>query len=114
MSINPSILARVPNLLSSHVFYGSISRASVDLMDLQMKLASGKQINRPSDDAIGTSTVSVLDDIIERDRIRVDQDAFQGGRIPVDESGIDRVAPLPGDRFSICVYQWCHGDPAGC
>jgi len=66
MTTIPTNLARVPNLLTSQVMYGSISRASVDLLNLQTKMASGKDINRPSDDAIGTSAVTVLDDIIER------------------------------------------------
>jgi flagellin-like hook-associated protein FlgL len=33
---------------------------------MQVKLSTGQRINRPSDDAIGTSAVSVLDDVIER------------------------------------------------
>ncbi len=66
MSTIPSNLSRVPNLLTSQIFYGSISRASADLLNLQVQMASGKAISRPSDSAIGTSTISVLDDIIER------------------------------------------------
>ncbi|MDY7107794.1 MAG: flagellin [Planctomycetota bacterium] len=66
MTTIPSNLARVPNLLSSRLMLSSITRSSTDLLDLQVKMASGKDINRPSDDAIGTSAVSVLDDIIER------------------------------------------------
>jgi flagellar hook-associated protein 3 FlgL len=66
MTTIPSNLARVPNLLSSQIMLGSISRSSRDLLNLQVKMASGKAINRPSDDAIGTSAVSVLDDLIEQ------------------------------------------------
>jgi flagellin-like hook-associated protein FlgL len=66
MTTIPSNLARVPNLLSSRLMLSSITRSSTDLLNLQVKMASGKDINRPSDDAIGTSAVSVLDDIMER------------------------------------------------
>lgn len=66
MTTIPSNLARVPNLLSSQIMLSSISRSSRDLLNMQVKMASGKAINRPSDDAIGTSAVSVLDDIVER------------------------------------------------
>ena len=66
MTTIPSNLARVPNLLSSQIMLSSLSRSSRDLLNMQVKMASGKAINRPSDDAIGTSAVSVLDDIIER------------------------------------------------
>jgi flagellin-like hook-associated protein FlgL len=66
MTIIPSNLARVPNQLSTRVMLSSVQRATADLLNLQVQLASGKRINRPSDDAIGTSTVSVLDDVLER------------------------------------------------
>jgi len=66
MTTIPSNLARVPNLLSSRIMLSSISRSSRDLLNMQVKMASGKAINRPSDDAIGTSAVSVLDDLIEQ------------------------------------------------
>lgn len=66
MSSIPSNLSRVPNALASGLMLGSITRASIDVLDLQSKLSSGKRISRPSDDAIGTSAVSVLDDILER------------------------------------------------
>ena len=66
MSIIPSHLARVPNMLATQIMFGSINRASRDVLSTQVQLASGLRINRPSDDAIGTSAVSVLDDIVER------------------------------------------------
>ncbi len=66
MSTIPSNVARVPNMLSSQIMFGSISRASIRLLEMEVKMASGKDINRPSDNPIGTSAVSVLDDIIER------------------------------------------------
>jgi len=66
MTTIPSNLARVPNLLSSQIMLSSLSRSSRDLLNMQVKMASGKAINRPSDDAIGTSAVSVLDDLLEK------------------------------------------------
>ncbi|MBT8484376.1 MAG: hypothetical protein KJO43_02280, partial [Phycisphaerae bacterium] len=66
MTSIPSNIARVPNLLTSQLMLGSISRANQDLFRAQVQMSSGLRINRPSDDPIGTSTVSVLDDIIER------------------------------------------------
>jgi flagellar hook-associated protein 3 FlgL len=45
---------------------GSITRSNIELMQLQMQLATGLAINRPSDDPIGASTVLVLDDLLER------------------------------------------------
>ena len=66
MSSIPSNLARVPNALSAQIMLGSITRTNLGLLESQVQLSSGLRINRPSDDAIGTSAVSILDDLIER------------------------------------------------
>lgn len=66
MSSIPSNLARVPNVLSSQVMLGALTRSASDVLEQQVQLTSGLRINRPSDDAIGASAVSVLDDLIER------------------------------------------------
>ena len=49
MSSVPSVFSRVPNALSSQLLLGSISRTNNQLIQLQVQLASGKALNRPSD-----------------------------------------------------------------
>jgi flagellin-like hook-associated protein FlgL len=66
MSVIPSNLARVPNMLTSQVILSSLQGTSKQLLQQQIQIATGKQILRPSDDAGGASTVSVLDDMLER------------------------------------------------
>lgn len=66
MNTIPTNLARVPNLLSSQILLSSLNGTSQRMLNTQLQLASGHIINRPSDSAIGASTVSVLDDILER------------------------------------------------
>lgn len=66
MTMIPANLARVPNALTSSIMLGAVTRTSSDLVQLQVQMASGKRLNRPSDDAIGTSAISVLDDTMER------------------------------------------------
>ncbi|MHC4446202.1 MAG: flagellin N-terminal helical domain-containing protein [Planctomycetota bacterium] len=66
MSTIPSNLARVPNLLVSQVMLSALQRTNQSLLGTQIQLASGRRVNRPSDDALATGTISVLDDIIER------------------------------------------------
>lgn len=61
MSSIPSNLARVPNLLVSQILRENLTRTNVDLLNTQGQLSSGKRINRPSDDPIGASLVSVID-----------------------------------------------------
>ena len=66
MSSVPSVFSRVPNALSSQLLLGSISRTNNQLLQLQVQLASGKALNRPSDNPIGASTVGVIDNMLER------------------------------------------------
>ncbi len=66
MTFIPSTLARVPNLLSSQMMLGSITSTNQRLLQTHVQLATGRLINRPSDNVIGASTVSVLDDMLER------------------------------------------------
>lgn len=66
MSAIPSNLARVSNQLASQIMLSSLQKTGQSLLHSQLQLASGKSLLRPSDDAKGASTVSVLDSIIER------------------------------------------------
>lgn len=66
MSAMSSVFGRVPNLLASQMVLGSITRTNNDLLGLQMKLASGRDLVRASDNPVGASTVAVLDDVLER------------------------------------------------
>ena len=59
-------MARVPTQLSSNILQGAITRTQQDILRLQIQLASGKAINRPSDNPVATSSIIVLDDVIEQ------------------------------------------------
>ena len=62
----PSNLARVPNALSSQILLDALQRTQRNLLDTQIQLATGQRVNRASDDALATSLISVLDDVVER------------------------------------------------
>ncbi len=66
MGPNPANLARVPNLLASRIALSGIQRSNRGLLAVQVQLASGMQFTRPSENAISASSVTVLDDLIER------------------------------------------------
>ena len=66
MSAIPSNLSRVPNMLSSQILLGSIQSTNQRLLNAQIQLATGRMVNRPSDNAVSASTIGVLDDILER------------------------------------------------
>lgn len=66
MGVIPANLARVPNALASRIALGGIQKTNREFLQLQVRLAAGKQFTRPSENAIGASTVGVLEDLIER------------------------------------------------
>lgn len=66
MSVIPPNLARVPSLLSASVFNRGVARNGVEMLRLQAQLTSGKRISVPSDDPVGASLISVLDERLER------------------------------------------------
>jgi flagellin-like hook-associated protein FlgL len=71
MSAIPANLSRVPNLLASRIALGGVQGTNRELLLMQIRLASGKEFTRPSENAIGASTLSVLEDVIERREQRV-------------------------------------------
>lgn len=66
MSMIPSSIGRVPNLLSSQIALGNITRTNLSLLRVQEQLATGRQINRTSDDSIRSATVLELNNRLQR------------------------------------------------
>jgi flagellin-like hook-associated protein FlgL len=66
MSSIPSNLARVPNALSSRLGLSAINRSNVELLIAQQQLATGRSIQRMSDDIVKAAAIGVLDDRLER------------------------------------------------
>jgi flagellar hook-associated protein 3 FlgL len=62
----PSNLARVSNTLSAQIMLDALQRTQRGLLDTEIQLATGQRVNRASDDALATSLISVLDDVVER------------------------------------------------
>jgi flagellin-like hook-associated protein FlgL len=62
----PANLARVPNVLSAQIILDALQRTQRGILDTQIQLATGQRVNRASDDALATSLISVLDDVVER------------------------------------------------
>ncbi len=66
MTVLPANLSRAPFLLRSQLSLSNLNRTNVGLLNLQTQLATGKQINRSSDDPTKAAAISVLQ---ERERI---------------------------------------------
>lgn len=66
MSSISSSFGRVPNLLSSQIALGNITRTNISLLRVQEQLATGRLINRTSDDSIRSATVLELNNRLQR------------------------------------------------
>lgn len=66
MSSIPANLSRVPNLLVSRSALGNLTRTNIALFRVQTQIATGRAVNRFSDDAVRAAAIGVLDDRLER------------------------------------------------
>lgn len=101
----PSNLNRVPTLLASRLSYGSISETTRQMLRIQEQLATGKAINRPSDDAVGTSAVSALDDAIERREQRMKNLAEAQGMVDAVDGALGDLSDLLQESKAIGLSQ---------
>ncbi|HZW10077.1 MAG TPA: flagellin [Phycisphaerales bacterium] len=66
MSSIPSNLGRVPDLLRSQLALANITRTNADLFRISNQVASGKAINRPSDDAVKSVAIAAINSRLHR------------------------------------------------
>lgn len=66
MSVVPAGLSRAPNLFLAQLQLGQINRGNVDLFHVQQQLATGRAINRVSDDPARAAAITAIDQSIER------------------------------------------------
>jgi flagellar hook-associated protein 3 FlgL len=105
MGAIPANLARVPNALASRIALGGIQKTNRDLLLLQVQLAAGKSFTRPSENAIGASTVSVLDDMIERREQRTRNLSQAEATLNALDSSLGDVADLLQEARGIGLSQ---------
>ena len=66
MSSIPGSLSRVPTFMSSQVLLNNLNRTQIELLQLQTQMATGKRVNRPSDDVISASLINTLQNEMDR------------------------------------------------
>jgi flagellin-like hook-associated protein FlgL len=66
MSSIPSTLGRIPDLLRSQFSLANLNRTSLEMFRVSNQLATGKAINRPSDDAVKAVAIAAVQGRIDR------------------------------------------------
>ncbi|NUQ68745.1 MAG: hypothetical protein HUU18_10765 [Phycisphaerales bacterium] len=105
MSVTPTSIVRVPNALMSRTALGNISRTSMSLLNVQSQIATGRQIQRVSDDVVRATLVGVLDDQLERSlQIRRNL-THAGAALGVLDSSLDEAGQLVAQARDIASDQ---------
>jgi len=60
MSSIPSNIARIPASLTTDLLRSNLRQSNVQLLEIQQQIATGKRVNRPSDDASVVGGISLL------------------------------------------------------
>ncbi|HEX8916000.1 MAG TPA: flagellar hook-associated protein FlgL [Humisphaera sp.] len=72
MSVLPLNLARVSTLMRGDMLSSQVSRTQAQLAEVQNQLATGKKINRPSDDPGGAAAAAQLQKLLEQRKAYAD------------------------------------------
>ncbi len=71
MSSIPSNISRVTTLMSSRLFLTNLTRTNLSMLGLQTRMATGRSVNRPSDDPVRASAIEVLNGRLEQGQQRL-------------------------------------------
>ncbi|MGD9689065.1 MAG: flagellin [Phycisphaerales bacterium] len=105
MSILPANVSRVSNLLSSQLSLANINRTNAGLLRLQTQLATGRLVNRPSDDPVRALSIAALDSRLElHAQRRQNLDHAQGVTGLLDTT-LGEVRTLVDQAYSIASSQ---------
>lgn len=109
MSIIPSNIGRVPNLLVSQLALGNINRTSLSLLTVQDQLATGIAVSRYSDDAVKAALIATLDDRLDRAAQVRRNLSHATSSLSTLESVLAEAGDLANDAKSIAMEQMNFG-----
>ncbi|MBL8760218.1 MAG: hypothetical protein JNL50_02865 [Phycisphaerae bacterium] len=105
MSVFPAGLARVPNLLMKQLTLSNLTRTNIDLYRAQVELATGRSVNKTSDDAVKAATIAELDDRIERSAQRRRNIEHAGASLGMLDTALGEAGDTALDAKDIALAQ---------
>lgn len=105
MTTLPSNIARAPNLMMSRIFLNQLTRTNVSLARIESQLASGRAVQRPSDDAVRASAIGFLDDRLERIEQRLSNLGLADNTLGLLDSSLSEATDLVREARSIASSQ---------
>ncbi|MEO0483919.1 MAG: flagellin [Planctomycetota bacterium] len=113
MASFPASIARVPNLLMSRLQLSNLQRTNVALFDVQTELATGRAINRPSDDIVKAASIGVLDERLERAEQQLSNLDTAQRQLDLLDQGLGEVSDLILAAKNLASEQSNFGTSAG-
>jgi flagellin-like hook-associated protein FlgL len=101
----PSNITRVPNLLSSQVLLSNLTRTNVGLLGVQSQMATGRSVNRPSDDAVRASAIAVLDQRLERAEQRMANLGLASDTLSMLDTTLGEASEMVNEAIGIASSQ---------
>lgn len=108
-----SSIPRSSTLMASRMNLGHIGRTNLDLYKLQGSIATGLALQKPSDDAVRATTISLLDDRIERSTQHMRNLDHAESTLNVIDGAIGEVHDLILSSKDIALEQLNFGTSAG-
>jgi flagellar hook-associated protein 3 FlgL len=91
--------------MMSQIFLAQLTRTNVSLASIQAKLASGHDVQRPSDDAVRASAIGVLDDRLERTQQRMNNLGLASNTLGLLDTTLGDATDLVREARSIASSQ---------
>lgn len=94
MQTIPTSIGRFPTLLGSHLMLRNLQATQSSLLRTQVQLATGRAVNRPSDDAMSARSILGLDSIISQRMRHIGNLQFADSTLSVVDSTIGELSDL--------------------
>jgi flagellin-like hook-associated protein FlgL len=105
MTSVPANISRVPNSLAAQMFLANIARTNLGLLNVQTQMATGRTVNRVSDDAIKSAAISALQDRLETAQQRLNNLDIAGTVVDLLDSSVGDASALVLEAKSIAMSQ---------
>jgi len=105
MTSLPANITRVPNSLTAQMFLANITRTNLNLLTVQTQFATGKMVNRVSDDALKAATISSLQDRLGTAQQRLNNLDTAGGILDLLDASVGDASELVLEAKALAMSQ---------
>ena len=105
MSTFPTTFGRAPSLLLTRTNLANLQRTNYQLFRVNQQLSTGRDLLRPSDDAVRAATVALLDGRIERSDQRIKNLGLATGSLDTIDQALGDASDLLNEALGIASAQ---------